>query len=132
MKKEDIESFLDKLPFRIITKDKSFYTVKVIRKLTDSSISFMDKFDGLNIVGLEDISQIKEINKNHLEKKRWTKMYGQCKIYGTKGLISRLLGFLARLNRKGYLCLNMSRELSKDLKRRGLTIWHKNTWLTRR
>jgi len=67
MKKEDIETFLDKLPFRIITKDKTFYTVKTIDKLTDSSITFIDKFNGLNIVDLNDISQIKEINQNHKE-----------------------------------------------------------------
>jgi len=67
MEKEDVEKFLDKLPFRIITKDKSFYIVKFIDKLTDSSITFRDKYDGLNIVDLNDISQIKEINQNHKE-----------------------------------------------------------------
>lgn len=67
MRKGDIEKFLDKLPFRIITKDKSFYTVKLIDKLTDSSITFRDKYDGLNIVDLEDISQIKEINHKEIK-----------------------------------------------------------------
>lgn len=49
-------------------------------------------------------------------------MYGKCKMYGTRGCISRLLGFLARLNRKGYLAVNMSRELAKDLTKRGMLI----------
>ena len=49
-------------------------------------------------------------------------MYGQCKAYGQKGLIRHILGFLARLNRKGYLCLNMGQGIQKDLKIRGMLI----------
>jgi len=46
----------------------------------------------------------------------------QVKTYGQKGLINRLLGFLARLNRKGYILLNSSKELSKDLSKRGMLV----------
>ena len=49
-------------------------------------------------------------------------MFMQLKGYGQKGLISRLLDFMARLNRKGYLCLNMSQGLAKDLRKRGMLI----------
>lgn len=49
-------------------------------------------------------------------------MYGQCKSYGQRGPISRFKGLLARLNRKGYLCLNMSLGLVKDLSKRGMLI----------
>ena len=62
MKKEEIEQFSNKLPFRIITKDHSFYTIKFIDKITEESIIFRDKYNGLNIVCLNDISQVKEIN----------------------------------------------------------------------
>lgn len=55
------------LPFRIITKDKTFYTVKKIRELTDLSLAFYDKFGGLNVVDLVDISQVKEINNKKEE-----------------------------------------------------------------
>lgn len=65
MKKEDILMF--SLPFRIITKDKTFYTVKKIRELTDLSLAFYDKFGGLNVVDLVDISQVKEINNKKEE-----------------------------------------------------------------
>lgn len=47
-------------------------------------------------------------------------MYGECEPYGQKPLIYRFFSFLARLNRKGVICLNMSRLLAKDLKRRGM------------
>ena len=44
------------------------------------------------------------------------------KSYGKKPLISRLLAILGTLNRKGYVCLNMSKELSKELRRDGLRV----------
>ncbi len=49
-------------------------------------------------------------------------MYGKIETYGQKGFISRLLGVFARLNRKGYILLNCSKGLSKDLKKRGMLI----------
>jgi len=42
------------------------------------------------------------------------------KPYGNS-LIRRLLGFLARLNRKGYICHRMfAKGIKKDLKKRGM------------
>lgn len=49
-------------------------------------------------------------------------MYGKLEGYGQKGLISRFKAFLGKLNRKGYLCLNMSQGPAKDLRKRGMLI----------
>jgi hypothetical protein len=49
-------------------------------------------------------------------------MYMQLKGYGQKGLIARFKAYFRALNRKGYLCLNMSQGLAKDLRTRGMLI----------
>jgi|26BtaG_2_1085354.scaffolds.fasta_scaffold01033_13 hypothetical protein len=64
MKKEDIEGFKGREPFLIFTKYKSIYTVREVKKLTDSSVTFIDKFNGLNVIDLKDISEIKDISNN--------------------------------------------------------------------
>jgi|26BtaG_2_1085354.scaffolds.fasta_scaffold01033_14 hypothetical protein len=45
----------------------------------------------------------------------------QLETYGQKGFIYRFFAILRGLNRKGYLVLNMSRELAKNLAKQGIT-----------
>ena len=62
MKKESVDMFTP--PFKVITKKGTFYTINSIRKLDDSSLSFYDKFGGLNTIDIDDISKIKQIHSS--------------------------------------------------------------------
>ena len=64
MRKEEINQFLDKLPIKIMTKKGKVSTIKNIIKLTDSSITFKDKFNNMFVIDLEDISTIEELDSS--------------------------------------------------------------------
>ena len=63
MRKEEMEQFKDKIPFKIISKKGSIATVRGIIRLNEETITFKDKFGGIQIIELEEIAQISEINQ---------------------------------------------------------------------
>jgi len=64
MKKEDIEFFLDKVPFKIILTKGTIITVKEVIKLDDYVLTFKDKFNNITTQQLINISTAQEINNS--------------------------------------------------------------------
>lgn len=61
MKKKDMMQFSGKTNIRIVLKSGIHYTAKLILSITDESIKFRDKFDSIQLIELDSISQIGEI-----------------------------------------------------------------------
>jgi len=64
MKKEDIEFYLDKVPFKIILTKGTIITVKEVIKLDDYVLTFKDKFNNITTQQLINISTAQEINNS--------------------------------------------------------------------
>ena len=62
MRKEEIEQFLDKVPFKIITRKGTVMTCCDVIKLNDDSLTFRDKFNSTVITDLDGIDTIQSLN----------------------------------------------------------------------